>query len=97
MCCSGALMIRENVYASDMSEFATGYHYPTEMRGLTASEITADMGAGWNLGNSLESENNETYWGNPATTKKMIYKIRLQQIIGKNKKSKMNYLLFGLK
>lgn len=34
--------------------------------------ITKDMKAGWNLGNSLESENNETNWGNPATTKEMI-------------------------
>lgn len=34
--------------------------------------ITKDMKAGFNLGNSLESEYNETYWGNPATTKAMI-------------------------
>ncbi len=44
----------------------------TAMRGLSASQLVADMGAGWNLGNSLESENNETYWGNPYTTKEMI-------------------------
>lgn len=46
--------------------------YSTEMRGLSASQITADMGAGWNLGNSLESSDNETNWGNPRTTKAMI-------------------------
>ena len=46
--------------------------YSTTMRGLSASQLVADMGAGWNLGNSLESENNETGWGNPATTKAMI-------------------------
>ena len=34
--------------------------------------ITKDMKAGFNLGNSLESEYNETYWGNPATTEAMI-------------------------
>ncbi len=72
MCCTSVLMLKGNAYAADMSEFSSGYHYSTEMRGLTASQITADMGAGWNLGNSLESENNETYWGNPKTTKKMI-------------------------
>lgn len=72
MCCTSVLALKENAYAADMSEFSSGYHYSTEMRGLTASQITADMGAGWNLGNSLESENNETYWGNPKTTKKMI-------------------------
>lgn len=42
------------------------------MRGLTAQEIVAEMGVGWNLGNSLEAQYNETYWGNPATTKDMI-------------------------
>ena len=48
------------------------YSYSTEMRGLTAFQIVNDMGAGWNLGNSLEAENDETRWGNPKTTKKMI-------------------------
>ena len=37
--------------------------------------ITKEMGAGWNLGNSLESEYNEECWGNPRTTKAMIDKI----------------------
>lgn len=46
--------------------------YSSQMRGLTAFQIVNDMGAGWNLGNSLESENYETYWGNPVTTKEMI-------------------------
>ncbi len=58
--------------AMNTSEFESGYTYPTEMRGLTAFQITNDMGAGWNLGNSLESDYNETYWGNPTTTKAMI-------------------------
>ncbi len=56
----------------NMSEFDSGYTYPTEMRGLTAFQIVNDMGAGWNLGNSLESDYNENYWGNPTTTKAMI-------------------------
>ena len=54
------------------SEFEAGYSYPTEMRGLTAYQIVNDMGAGWNLGNSLESSGSETNWGNPMTTKDMI-------------------------
>lgn len=58
--------------AMSTSEFEDGYTYPTEMRGLTAMQLVSDMGAGWNLGNSLESENDETYWGNPATTYAMI-------------------------
>ena len=58
--------------AMDTSEFDSGYTYSTEMRGLTAFQIASDMGAGWNLGNSLESVDNETNWGNPTTTKAMI-------------------------
>ncbi|MGN1107212.1 MAG: cellulase family glycosylhydrolase, partial [Huintestinicola sp.] len=58
--------------AFNTSEFPPDYTYPTQMRGLTAFQIASDMGAGWNLGNSLESENYEEYWGNPKTTKAMI-------------------------
>ena len=58
--------------AMNTSEFASGYSYPTQMRGLTAFQIVSDMGAGWNLGNSLESSDSETNWGNPKTTKSMI-------------------------
>lgn len=41
-----------------------------------AFTITRDMKAGWNLGNSLESENHEEAWGNPRITKEMIDGIR---------------------
>ena len=50
----------------------------TTMRGMSAAEIVADMGAGWNMGNSLESENNETYWGNPKITREMVNAIANQ-------------------
>lgn len=49
--------------AMDYSELGSGYSYSTSMRGWSAKQIAADMGAGWNLGNSLESEYNEIYWG----------------------------------
>ena len=58
--------------AMNTSEFSSGYSYPTQMRGLTAFQIVSDMGTGWNLGNSLESADSETNWGNPKTTKSMI-------------------------
>ena len=48
------------------------------MRGMSAAQIVADMGAGWNMGNSLESENNETGWGNPRITKDMVNAIAKQ-------------------
>lgn len=42
----------------------------------TALEITADMGAGWNLGNTMDTNGRglgaETYWGNPHTERYMI-------------------------
>ena len=44
-----------------------------EMRGISAAEIIAEMGTGWNLGNTMDSEEGgETGWGNPVTTKEMI-------------------------
>lgn len=45
----------------------------TGMRTISSVELVADMGAGWNLGNTLDAEtNDETGWGNPKTTKAMI-------------------------
>lgn len=42
----------------------------------SSMDIVKDMGAGWNLGNSLDALGNglgsETAWGNPKTTKDMI-------------------------
>ena len=48
----------------------------------TATEVVTDMRVGWNIGNSLDAISqaytypatslNETYWGNPATTKALI-------------------------
>jgi endoglucanase len=47
---------------------------------VNASELVADMGAGWNLGNTLEANNNgvpsETAWGNPAVTQAFIDRVR---------------------
>lgn len=38
----------------------------------TASDLVAEMGVGWNLGNSLEATEGETSWGNTATTQELI-------------------------
>ncbi len=50
--------------------------------GRTAAQVVSDMRVGWNIGNSLDSfgqkanypytVSNETYWGNPETTKELI-------------------------
>lgn len=45
-----------------------------------ASQIVADMGAGWNLGNQLEATVNgypsETAWGNPTITQALIDRVQ---------------------
>ncbi|GAA2109164.1 glycoside hydrolase family 5 protein [Streptomyces synnematoformans] len=47
-----------------------------------ASQIVADMGAGWNLGNQLEANANgypsETAWGNPRITQALIDKVQAE-------------------
>lgn len=54
-------------------------------RDYSAEEITEAMGAGWNLGNQMESVNSwsgpvpfpdETAWGNPKVTKDLIAAVR---------------------
>ncbi|WP_220448271.1 cellulase family glycosylhydrolase [Nonomuraea diastatica] len=46
----------------------------------SASQIVADMGAGWNLGNQLEASTDgypsETAWGNPAVTQALVDKVK---------------------
>ena len=46
--------------------------YAGEMRGLSVTELAADMKTGWNLGNTLDANEGETSWGNPQTTHEMI-------------------------
>ena len=55
-----------------------------KMQKKNAAEILADMNVGWNLGNTFDAHGasdpakEETYWGNPETTKEMIDAVRLQ-------------------
>ncbi len=42
------------------------------MRELTSVQLSRLMGAGWNLGNSLEAIGGETAWGNAATTQALM-------------------------
>ena len=44
-----------------------------DMRDISPKEFVLDMGSGWNLGNTLDTEDvDKTAWGNPLTTKAMI-------------------------
>lgn len=55
-----------------------------ELTGMTANEIVAQMGIGWNLGNTFDAtggnRNNlysqETSWGNPKVTPELIHKVK---------------------
>ena len=43
------------------------------IRNITASQLVADMGSGWNLGNSFDVTNSDkTYWGNPLPSTRLI-------------------------
>ena len=42
------------------------------MRGWTPGQYVNDMLVGWNLGNTMDADPNETGWGNPLTTQAMI-------------------------
>lgn len=46
-----------------------------EMRDISSAELIAEMGAGWNLGNTFDAPGGETAWGNPVTTQEMIDEI----------------------
>lgn len=42
----------------------------------TAKSIAAEMGVGWNIGNSMEVPGNPTNWGNPIPTQRMIDSVK---------------------
>ena len=44
------------------------------MRDLTSLELAKEMSPGWNLGNTLEAFPDETSWGNPRVTQKLMYR-----------------------
>lgn len=44
----------------------------------TAQQIVSEMGAGWNLGNTLDATGGETSWGNPLTQPYMIQSVAAQ-------------------
>lgn len=52
----------------------------TTVNNLTNANIISEMGAGWNLGNALESvneqgETGETLWGNPVINKRLFKQV----------------------
>lgn len=49
---------------------------PGTIRDMTSMELVAEMGVGWNLGNSLDVESTDkTDWGNPLPSQQIINKV----------------------
>ncbi|GAA0877232.1 hypothetical protein GCM10009119_02000 [Algoriphagus jejuensis] len=55
------------------------YHIPADqsgMRDISSLALAAEMGVGWNLGNSLEAIGGESAWGNPVVTKAFVDEVK---------------------
>jgi endoglucanase len=76
---AAALAVAGAVYGVTMPASADAAAQPTAAQ-LTAPQLVADMGAGWNLGNQLEANTNgvpsETAWGNPVVTQALIDRVK---------------------
>jgi len=49
---------------------------PGSIRNISSADLVAEMGVGWNLGNSLDVEStNKTAWGNPLPSQAIINKV----------------------
>jgi endoglucanase len=68
---SSSFPLRRSVFVAAMASGMAWAATPT-----TAFGIIDDMGAGWNLGNTMDATGGETGWGNPKTTKTMIDTVR---------------------
>jgi endoglucanase len=80
---SKARRFRVGFLAAALAVAASGLTSPVSadtVNQLNASQIVADMGAGWNLGNQMEGTldgtPNETAWGQPVITQALIDKVR---------------------
>ena len=70
----------EEASAEEVTEDTASADVPLEekeMKDITPEELVAQITIGWNLGNTLDAWggsglDDETYWGNPKTTKEMI-------------------------
>lgn len=49
---------------------------PDSISSLNAVQLTQKMGAGWNLGNTLDAIGGETAWGNPRVTQAFINSVK---------------------
>jgi len=60
----------------DSSSVPTLPENPKPFRDISASDLVAEIKLGWNLGNTLDADPDETSWGNPKTKKSNIEAIK---------------------
>lgn len=73
-CSSAASSVSSAVSSSSVSSSASSA--ASVPSGLTAVELTNEMGVGWNVGNSLDAVGGETAWGNPMITRELIDSVK---------------------
>lgn len=61
---------------SDSTAGGSGSGGTSGMRDIDSVAFTQRMGAGWNLGNSMEAIGGETAWGNPPVTLAMLQAVK---------------------
>lgn len=71
--CTAVASYRNSCGAASSASFTVSV---PGMRDLSSVQLSQLMGAGWNLGNSLEAQGSETAWGNPPVTQAMFNAVR---------------------
>jgi len=65
-----------SVVATSTSSSRTSTSSSSTATSLTSVQLTRLMGAGWNLGNSLDAIGGETAWGNPMISQQLINSVK---------------------
>lgn len=48
----------------------------TSANTMTGEELMMELKIGWNLGNTFDAPDGETTWGNPVTTRELLFKVK---------------------
>jgi endoglucanase len=65
-----------SIVATSTSSSRTSSSSSSTATSLTSVQLTKLMGAGWNLGNSLDAIGGETAWGNPMVSQQLINSVK---------------------
>jgi len=73
---SSSLAVASSSAALSSASVASSSASSNSVATLTSVALTKKMGAGWNLGNTLEAVGSETAWGNPKATQALIDSVK---------------------